>query len=210
MSLFTKLFNFVIFVSNKYSIDESHGLSHSMNVLNFAYNIYSVEKLKFPQLNDHERIIYISAIIHDMCDKKYMSETDGIKEIENFLEYKIDYNEIMIIRKIISTMSYSTVKKNGFPDLGEYQKAYHVVRESDLLSAYDFDRCMVYNLQKINPDFEDTFDTAVNLFNIRVLKHNNDNLFTTQYAKEKSVVLHNDALLRIDSWKQLLKIKSFK
>ena len=44
-----------------------------------------------------------------------------------------------IIFQIITTMSYSTVKKNGFPSLNEYQLAYHIVREADLLAAYDID-----------------------------------------------------------------------
>ena len=29
-------------------------------------------------------------------------------------------------------MSYSKVKKSGFPDMNEFQTAYHIVRESDL------------------------------------------------------------------------------
>ena len=36
--------------------------------------------------------------------------------------------------------------KNGFPDMGEYQTAYNIVREADLLCAYDFDRCMIYQM----------------------------------------------------------------
>ena len=43
MSLFTKLFQFVILMSAKYSIDESHGLTHSMDVLRFANNIFNSE-----------------------------------------------------------------------------------------------------------------------------------------------------------------------
>ena len=78
-----------------------------------------------------------------MCDKKYMDEKEGIKEIEKFLESKLSDDEINIILSIITTMSYSTVKANGYPDLGFYQTAYHIVREADLLSAYNFDRCVI-------------------------------------------------------------------
>jgi hypothetical protein len=46
MNLLSKLFNFIIHTTKKYSIDESHGLSHSMNVLNYAYNIYNEELKK--------------------------------------------------------------------------------------------------------------------------------------------------------------------
>jgi HD superfamily phosphodiesterase len=66
--------------SIKYNIDESHGLPHSMNVLLYAKKIYDVEVIKFPQLVDQEHVVYASAILHDMCDKKYMNEIEGIQD----------------------------------------------------------------------------------------------------------------------------------
>jgi len=198
-----------MYMSSKHIIDESHALSHSMDVLRISHDIYNVEVLKNPVLREHERIIYISAILHDMCDKKYMTETDGIIEICEFLEDKIDENEIDIIKKIISTMSYSTVKKNGFPEMGDYQNAYHIVREADLLSAYDFDRCMVYHMYKQNPDIEDAFHVANILFENRIFRHNEDRLFTTDYAKQQSIILHTSAIKQIYSWKTLLKSPKF-
>jgi len=102
-------------------------------------------------------------------------------------------------------MSYSYVKKNGFPILGEYQHAYHIVREADLLSAYDFDRCMTYKLHLNNGDIDDAFEDSLDLFNHRVLQHNKDNLFLTDYSLLKSRELHIQSLQRIQSWKQILK-----
>ena len=32
-----------MFISHKYKIDESHGLSHSLEVINYAHNIYLSE-----------------------------------------------------------------------------------------------------------------------------------------------------------------------
>ena len=46
--LLTKLFKFVITTSRIYNIDESHGLGHSMNVLNFANKIINSEIIKNP------------------------------------------------------------------------------------------------------------------------------------------------------------------
>ena len=205
MSLLLKLFHFVSLITNKFDIDESHGITHSMNVLNFAHNIYNNEKNKYPEIENHERIIYISAILHDMCDKKYVDETSGVKEIEDFLNEKITQPEIDITKKIITTMSYSTVKKNGFPNLKEYQIAYHIVREADLLSAYDFDRCMIYNIKKQNGNIEDAFINANYLFENRVFKHDDDGLFITDYSKKESLILKNVALTRINNWKNILK-----
>ena len=216
MSLITKLFHFVILTSKKYNIDESHGLSHSMNVLHFAHNIYEAEKVRYPILERHEKVIYVSAIIHDMCDKKYMDEDEGIYNINHFLQDKMSNEEIDITKRIIRTMSYSKVKKNGFPILNEYQMAYNVVREADLLSAYDFDRCMLYNihLQETDPKYEgkdheikilDAFNDAHDLFYRRVLQHNQDGLFMTDYSKHHYLPLHINAIKRINAWKQIMR-----
>jgi HD superfamily phosphodiesterase len=209
MSLFSKLFQFVISTSKKHAIDESHGLTHSMDVLRFAHNIFNSEYMKTPTIREHERLIYVSAILHDMCDKKYMDEQDGIREIEAFLEDKMEPVEIAVIKKIISTMSYSTVKKHGFPELGEYQLAYHIVREADILAAYDFDRCMVYHMQKINQDMEDAFQAANKLFENRIFRHNEDGLLLTDYSKQQSMVLDNAAMNRIGSWQAILRTSTF-
>ena len=208
MSLLNKLLHFVIFTSNKYKIDESHGLKHSMDVLQYAYKIFNAEKINYPEIINHERIIYTSALVHDMCDKKYMTESEGISNIEEFLKTKIESNEIDIIKQIISTMSYSKVKKNNFlnyPDLGEYQMAYHIVRESDLLSAYDIDRCIIYQMYKSGDSFESSFDNASKLFDTRVLKHFDNNLFVTEYSKREGRILHDKSLSTVSVWENILK-----
>lgn len=204
MTLFSKLFQFVMMVSSRHKIDESHGISHSMEVLHFAHNIYNNEVMKYPELSQHERLIYVSAIIHDMCDKKYMDEKAGMDEIENYLGDKLTPVEIDTTKKIISTMSYSTVKKNGFPDLGMYMPAYHIVRESDLLSAYDFDRSMIYHMYSKNATTEQAFCNAKDLFRTRVLKHDIDGLFTTGYAKRYYPYLQSRALSRMNAWERML------
>ena len=204
MTLLTKLFNYVLLVTSKYKSDDSHSISHSMNVLNYASNIFESEITFFPMLKKYENIIYISAILHDMCDKKYMNQDEGIHDIECFLKDKIIEHDINIIKIIMSTMSYSTVKKNGYPELGPYMKAYHIVREADLLTAYDFDRCMIYHLQNNDQDMNIAFNNATELFNNRVFKHNDDNLFITDYSKKESLILHSNAIGRINTWKRLI------
>jgi HD superfamily phosphodiesterase len=206
MSLLNKLFHFVLLTTKKYNIDESHGVSHSMNVLRYASEIYQEEATKYPILKQHEKIIYVCATIHDMCDKKYMNQEEGIEEIDEFLaENKMTPVEINVVKLIISTMSYSTVKKYGFPNLGPYKRAYHIVREADLLSAYDFDRCMIYNMHKRNGNVDDAFLDASKLFDNRVLKHNEDGLFTTDYSRRKSLNLESQSLQQIKTWQRLLK-----
>ena len=143
MRLLNDLFNFILLTTSKYGIDESHDISHSMNVLHYAQDIYETQVYVYPPLKHYERVIYIAALLHDMCDKKYMDEKIGSQEIFSYLEPRIEYGENLLINKIITTMSYSKVKKDGFPVfenmwiiiLGGIDYHYHV-READLLSAF--------------------------------------------------------------------------
>jgi hypothetical protein len=175
-----------------------------MNVLHFTKEIYDLEAGKKKELVEHERIVYVSAIVHDMCDKKYMKEDEGIKEIEAFLQEKIWDWEIDAVKQIISTMSYSKVKSSGFPELGVYQDAYHIVREADLLAAYDFDRCMYYRLAKTMFSIEDTYQDACDLFEKRMFRHEPDGLFLTQYSKENYKMLQDSSLQQIVRWRSLI------
>ena len=207
MELFNYLFNFVIFTSRLFNIDESHSLKHSMDVFYLSNKIYESELGNSSYLINHKNIIDTVSILHDMCDKKYMDEKEGIKRITNYLDGKLPQKDIDISIKIMSTMSYSTIKKYGFPDLGEYQLAYNIVREADLLASYDFDRCIMYQMLKNNEPYDRSFNDALNIFDNRVFKYNDDKLFTTKYAQNLSKNLHNKALKRISSLNKILNIK---
>jgi hypothetical protein len=210
MKLLSIIFNYVLLTISKYNIDESHGLSHAMNILTYANSIFEKEVIENPDIQSHEKIIYVSSVLHDMCDKKYMDQKEGIQDISKFIS-SFDYEnsltsiEINIIKNIIGTMSYSYVKQNGFPDHGAYQNAYNIVREADLLCAYDFDRCMMYNLfTKETSNLDNAFHEANNLFDIRMFKHNEDGLFTTKYALDNYKTLETGARSRISHWKRIL------
>ena len=101
MNLLSILVKFVIFITRKYNIDESHGVSHSLDVLHNAYHIYNSELEANLFLKDQERIILIAALVHDMCDKKYMEQDNGIIEICEFLGNKIQTDEIDIIPVLV-------------------------------------------------------------------------------------------------------------
>ena len=207
-----KLFQYVLITTSRYKIDESHGLNHAMNSLMFANKIYEKEVVKYPYINEHENIIYVSSVLHDMCDKKYMKQEDGLEDISKFIqslekdnEKILSSKESKIVENIVSTMSYSYVKKNGFPNLGKYQVAYNIVREADLLCAYDFDRCMIYQMNKNNGNVSDAFDDAVNLFDKRMYRHMDDGLLLTNYARNNYQFLEQQSKNRIQHWKRILK-----
>jgi hypothetical protein len=85
-----------------------------------------------------------------------------------------------------------------------YMPAYHIVRESDLLSAYDFDRSMIYHMYNSGATTEQAFMNAKDLFKTRVFKHDKDGLFTTDYAKSYYPYLQSKSLARINAWERLL------
>jgi HD superfamily phosphodiesterase len=185
------LFAFVMETCEFYKIDESHGLGHSMNVYYYATQLYR----NTPKMRDKdEMIICVASILHDMCDKKYMKEEEGLERVSNFLKrfpVYVSDEEIYIICMIISTMSYSKVKEMGFPNLGEYMTAYHIVREADLLAAYQFDRCVIYQMMKKGDNYLDSVKYAKDLFDKRVTKHIDHHLFTLEYSKK----LVNDMII---------------
>ena len=203
-TLINRAFEYVSETTKKYKIDESHGLKHSMEVYGFATRIYESELLKNPFLEKQKEIIYCAAIGHDMCDKKYMNETEGIIKYKKYLEKFMSPSDLEIMGKIISTMSYSKVKVNGYPELGEYQLAYHIVREADLLAAYDIDRCIMYTMYRDNCKYTDALKDAVNLFENRVFTMRSDRLFKTAYSRKESLKLHRKAEKDLESLKYII------
>jgi HD superfamily phosphohydrolase YqeK len=82
-------------MSSKYNIDTSHSESHSMSVLHFADENYNSQLYFNPELKEQKNVIYCAAVLHDMCDKKYIEEEKGLNEIEYFLENSVDYPSLI-------------------------------------------------------------------------------------------------------------------
>ncbi len=193
-----ELFNFVIRTSSSYNIDESHSLGHSMEVYYFANKLFENELESGRIDSNKKKIIDICAILHDMCDNKYMDEETGIKNINDFLKNKISEYEITIVNNVITSMSYSKIKEVGLPKLGENMDIFHIVRQADILAAYDFERCMIYGMMMYHDSYKEVFKKAEKLFEIRVLCHINDGTFVSEYALELAKVLHTKAEKRIN------------
>ena len=206
MLILPHLVNFALLTTKHFKIDESHGISHGMNVLHYSHKILTSELKENPYLDSHRNIIYTSALLHDLCDKKYMNESKGLENINRFLRENtlLSKTEIYMVDRIIDTMSYSKIKVAGYPSLGKYQLAYHIVREGDLLTAYDFDRSIIYNMNNKHSDFFTSFNEASSLFETRTFKHNEDQLFITDFSKKESILLEKQAISRMIIWKELL------
>ena len=206
LTLINRGFNYVVETCQQYKIDESHGLKHSMEVYQFAKQIYESEVIKNPYLENHKEIIYMAAIGHDMCDKKYMDEKEGIIKYQKYLSEYMTPENLEIVGKIIGTMSYSKVKVNGYPKLGENQLAYHIVREADLLAAYDIDRCIIYTMYRDNCEYNKALEVALDLFDYRVFRMRQDRLFKTSYSKKESLKLHKRAKKSVETLREILNI----
>jgi hypothetical protein len=127
-----------------------------------------------------------------------MDEKKGIEEMKKYMQGYVTEEELNIISKIVTTMSYSTVKKNGYPDLGIYNLAYHIVREADLLAAYDIERCIIYKIKQFNFEYLDAVQEMKSIFETRILQYIQDKLFITEYSKKKAKELHNKCLMQLD------------
>ena len=210
MRLLNKLFDYVLITTKYFNIDESHGVSHSMEVLNFTYKIFSGELARFPQINQNKKIIYSSAILHDMCDKKYMDEKEGFNRITQHFINDFTPVELDGIEKIITTMSYSKVKKNGFPqDLGYLELPYHIVREADLLSAYDFNRCVIYDLYVGNNTLHNSLHNSNKLYKNRIMNYYSDNLFVTNTGKLLAKELETKSIEKLTNWNHIIEFDKF-
>ena len=202
--LINKAFQFVIKTSDQYNIDESHALKHSMDVFQYANKIYDSEVLLNPYLREQKDVIFVASIVHDMCDTKYFfDENSRLDNIESYFKEDIAKPKLDTILEIISTMSYARVKESGYPDLKEYQNAYHIVREADLLTAYDTDRCIMYGMHNKNVSYTDSLDESIELFEKRILQYRNDRLFVTNYSKNKSLHLHIQSIRDLNNIKNI-------
>jgi hypothetical protein len=62
----------------------------------------------------------------------------------------------------------------------------------------------MYGMMRENLDYTDSLFRAVNLFNDRVLKYRSDNLFVTDFSKNYSRILHDNALENIQSIQNMI------
>jgi hypothetical protein len=81
--------------------------------------------------------------------------------------------------------------------------AYHIVREADLLSGYDIDRCIIYGIMVEKLQYDSAVIRAIDLFDNRILKYKEDKLFVTEISNKMSCQLHEKSLNDINQLKLL-------
>jgi hypothetical protein len=140
-----------------------------------------------------------------MCDKKYMDEKFGVNRIRIFLSetLQIDPGILERVIFIITTMSYSKVIKQGYPDFRgdpSVEKCYHIVRNSDLLESYDPERCIGYHV-RCGGSRKDGIIRMFEIFEDRVLRLIDNGYINLESAKEYALDLHKKALDNLERYK---------
>jgi hypothetical protein len=187
-----------------FNIDKSHGLDHAIKTLLWSQKIGKDMPLNY----NESRVIQLSCLLHDMCDKKYMDEQVGLERIKQFLTetLKLDSGTISRVIFIISTMSYSKVIKYGYPNFGNdtsTELCYHIVRNSDLLDSYDPERCIGYHV-RCGGTREDGITRMFEIFEDRVLRLIDRGYINLEPAKQYALDLHIKALDELKKYKNEL------
>ena len=182
-------------MSIAYEIDESHAMKHAMEVLSYTMQSFQFHQVQHPYLLPQQRVLYAAAVVHDMCDKKYVDESVGLYRIHQHLGNYLTPEEFNHLSTIITTISYSTVRTHGFPQLNDWQLGYHIVREADLLASYDLHRCILYGIYKEKLAYSQALIRATTLYTNRVLRYIGDGMFITAFGHAKSHELHARAVL---------------
>lgn len=185
----------------QYNIDHSHNLDHSRQVaclgLTIANHDYSLTKRQY-------EILYLSCMLHDMIDSKYVPREQSIMDLTKFLQTDCGLTMLTIepILEIITSMSYSRiVKPDGlveYPLWLEYddyhcKDIFHITREADLLTSYDIKRMAHYKCEKLGfltPQdiYHDILDTAQK----RMRKLLEKKLFVSPSAKKLATMFHDE------------------
>jgi hypothetical protein len=187
-----------------FNIDDSHGLGHSIKTLLWSLRISKDMKLTFYE----SKVIQLSCLLHDMCDKKYMDEQFGVNRIRIFLSETLREDPGIVERVIfiITTMSYSKVIKQGYPNFTgdpSIEMCYHIVRNSDLLESYDPERCIGYHV-RCGGNRKDGIIRMFEIFENRIMRLIENGYINLEPAKEHAFELHKKALLDLERYREEL------
>lgn len=154
---------------------ESHGLGHSLTVRTLALTIWrsgdfsATSALARSQGMDAERVVELSALLHDVCDHKYVDASTArgaaaIARRDAFLQEHASPAEAAACVAIIGEVSYSRENKAllrgaapAWTELAEPVRTLrHVVSDADKIDAIGpagLRRCKEYRLES-DPDLD--------------------------------------------------------
>jgi len=182
---------FVLDQSRLLRIDPSHNEQHSREVLFWATEILS--PTSFLSSSDLYKMAHC-AILHDMVDSKYKDQTPLV---EAHLQQWYSEEETSALLRVMHSMSYHK-NLNGFPTWlcpgHPYQDIFHLVRQADLLASYNIARMIDYRLAQGITDPQIIRDEIHLLFEERMAKLVERNLFV--HTSARSIALHLEQVSR--------------
>lgn len=198
----------------KYKMDSSHDLTHFYNVARFADYIM---KTNYQDIFiTTRRLLIHAAFVHDLIDKKYMLEEEGIANlVAEFQSQCYPRDDIGVLIILIKNMSYSVRKekiRNGedpysfddsdCPPFWSYLEGKNILQtllkilcDADQLDAYRPERIIQYQSEKscqlfgaIIPQYVDSWSKTIMVK--RVLKYLPGDFIQTPAALEIARILH--------------------
>lgn len=192
--------NYILTKSTDYHIDYSHDINHSWRVKELGFLI---AKNDYFLSKKQQEVLYLSCMLHDMCDSKYTPMVQAILDISNFLKTKCDVSMITHdgVMNIITSMSYSKiVQPDGsvqFPQWlwneRNFKDVYHITREADLLSSYELKRMIHYKHEKLGMIYSsDIYKDVLETIDQRMSRLLEKNLFISPTSKKIATIWHNE------------------
>lgn len=182
----------------KHGIDASHGKEHLARVGQWCSVLWPrVQPLTDLQPEVELATLLLAAWVHDLIDKKYMDEQEGLCYLQAELS-RLQYTptQIECISFIITHMSWSTRgkrKKQGLPGVPEsrWKKATEFIADCDMLDGYNPWRCKEYTEHHLNlsPNNPACIAARRQVMEGRVLKYLTEELHTDA-AREVAQPLH--------------------
>jgi HD superfamily phosphodiesterase len=205
ISIDPRFIRFALDTIAEYQMDDSHGLTHFINVTKYASIILNEYRCReiIPGLTKaaETTLILDAAFVHDLIDKKYMDEAEGVARLRQFLD-SIDYHpgHINYIITIITSMSFSKRHARmiaGLPAIepGPVALATAIVADADQLDAYDLRRIVAFQYSAHGRSVTSTQERRNWIKTIivnRVLLYR-DKYMSTEIARRLAAPLHETA-----------------
>ena len=201
ISLIPIVEKFVEEKSQYYNIDMSHNLHHSLRVKEIGFVIAARDH----HLNTRQKeILYMSCMLHDMCDAKYIPHIQGILDVSNFMRNQCGVSMLThdAVMEIITSMSYSQiVKPDGtvkYPmwlstEQNGWGEVFHIARQADLLTSYDMKRMIHYKKEKLGFHYScDIYQDVVGTLDTRMNKLIDKGLFLSPTAIKVAKQWHQE------------------
>ena len=179
--------------ANTSSHDEGHGLPHALQVCKTSLDI---AKENYPSIDT--TLLSICALVHDVCDHKFINSESKTKELYNFLCQRLDKEKTERVMRITDLVSFSKEKKKGSTLEGEDELIRMIVADADRIEALGIvgiKRCYLYT-KGANKEhkFEENLKDLIKHAYDKLLRLYPEGYIKTKRGREIAEPLHKETL----------------